>query len=166
MIKYIATLIFGFILGWMIMFQFTPKYEAEQPSAIDIEKLHESVNEKRLQMGLPPLTLDQELIFSSQEKALTMKRLNCFAHDCPFGNEWRKTVYRYCPLCLIAGENLARDFKDEEKLLDAWLQSEGHRENVLREEFDIVGYSYIETDEGNYVVQHLGSKINKLVTKQ
>ncbi len=47
-----------------------------------------------------------------------------------------------------AGENLAYGFKTPEKLVAAWMNSEGHRRNILDSDFKYVGVGYFLKDKG------------------
>jgi hypothetical protein len=76
-----------------------------------------------------------------------MAKEGYFAHDSPSGVtpwEWFDEVeYTY----ETAGENLAIDFSDSDAVVDAWMDSRLHRENILEEDFTEIG---IATARGEY----------------
>jgi len=115
---------------------------------LDPKKIIEFTNEARTKNNLPPLKENQLLNQSAYLKAKEMLELQYFAHESPSGKKlenWLSEVgYSY----LIAGENLAMgNFPSEKILVDAWLQSPGHRENILNPRFDEIGVAVLK---GNF----------------
>jgi uncharacterized protein YkwD len=104
-------------------------------------------NENRQSQGLPDLKANDTLTQAAQLKANHMAKEGYFAHDSPSGVtpwEWFDAVgYTYQK----AGENLAIDFSDSDAVVDAWMDSRLHRENILEEDFTEIG---IATAKGEY----------------
>lgn len=98
-------------------------------------------NTARAQNGtLPPLTLNEILDRDAQIKLDDMFGRQYFEHISPTGvgpADIAKTVgYAY----VIVGENLALgDFGSDEKLVDAWMNSPGHRANILNTHYQEIG---------------------------
>jgi uncharacterized protein YkwD len=107
-------------------------------------------NETRMADGLGPLCLSSVLTIAARSRSQDMLNRDYFSHYTPGGvtvidQLKRKGYYSYEPRDYhTLGENLALggDGNDEdtpEHLFTELMHSEGHRENILREEFDEVG---------------------------
>ena len=100
-------------------------------SDITPENLIRLTNDKRIKNGLKPLKIDFALKNAANEKAEHLAKNEYFAHTAPSGKtfiEWIKDAgYDY----LYAGENLAMDFITAEAVIEAWMNSESHRKNIL-----------------------------------
>lgn len=119
------------------------------PQANALERL---TNEQRESNGLPALATNELLRQSACHKAADMVKHGYFAHVAPDGTEpwhyFREAGYEY----QHAGENLARNFTDDAALVQAWMDSPTHRDNVLGD-FEEQGICSVE----GVTVQHLGS---------
>lgn len=109
--------------------------------------LIDETNSNRVHQNLPSLTVSPLLQEAAQEKAGDMARAGYFSHVGPDGKtpwDWLRGVgydYRY------AGENLAVNFIDSKDVVDAWMNSPGHRANILNEHYTEIG---IGTATGTY----------------
>jgi len=104
------------------------------------EKILEATNRERVSTGLKPITAEKRLNDAASEKINDMIAKNYFAHISPGGkgvDGWVKEAgYRY----ILIGENLAMgNFTDEEDLVAAWMNSPGHRANILNPKFTEIG---------------------------
>lgn len=120
------------------------------------------VNEARAGQGLAPLRLDDALNRAAQAHADDMLKRDYFAHASPEGDSVRDR-YRAAggaPVRRVA-ENLGRSFDTTgppaadvvRRLHDGWMQSPGHRENILRPNLDRFGFGFAARDAGSYAVQ-------------
>lgn len=105
-----------------------------QSGAINETNRHRAAN------GLPPLQVNAQLASAAEEKITDMFKQQYFAHRSPDGvgpSDLAATVhYDY----LIVGENLALgDFTDDVDLLQAWMDSPGHRANILNKKYSQIG---------------------------
>ena len=115
------------------------------------EEVLQLVNIEREKVGAKPLQLSPEL---SEFADVRVKELpENFSHNRPDGSKWKTAIkisYRYI------GENIAAGQRTPESVVDAWMNSEGHRENILNPKFGKLGVGYInapETDYKHYWVQ-------------
>ncbi|MBI5452528.1 hypothetical protein HY945_03630 [Candidatus Gottesmanbacteria bacterium] len=130
---------------------------------ITVEKVLYLINQKRTQFNLPPLTLSQELSEAATKKASDMFAYNYWAHVSPTGTSpWSfitSSGYQY----LYAGENLARDFNTAEEVVNAWMNSSTHRDNILKPEYSDIGLAVMNGNlrgqDTTLVVQEFGSKV-------
>ncbi len=138
-------IIFGTLLGASIVSVVVEK--SGLLSAIYPAVLVDLTNETRIDNNLDPLITSPDLERVAQLKADHMAENGYFAHNSPdgvtpwywFGVAGYKFIY--------GGENLAIDFADSVDVNAAWLNSPGHRENILNSNFTEVG---IATAEGTY----------------
>lgn len=118
-------------------------------------------NEARADEALPSLTPNTVLQEAAQDKAEDMAVRGYFSHESPDGTlPWYwfdKHGYKY----KFAGENLAIDFTDSEELVDAWLASPTHRQNIVKGGYTEIGIGMATgTYQGRetiFVVQFFGS---------
>lgn len=129
-------------------------------SAVLPSVLFEKTNEARETHGVHPLFSHDDLDRAAQLKAEHMATHGYFAHFAPDGTSpwhwFRSAGYSY----LRAGENLALHFSGSERIVNAWMQSPTHRENLLDVAYLHVGFGVATgTYEGSnvtYVVQLFG----------
>lgn len=101
-----------------------------------------STNQNRSASGLVQLTLHGSLNSAAQAKANDMVAKNYWSHTSPDGRQpWdfiTAAGYSYS----MAGENLAYGALTSESTVQAWMNSPGHRANILKPEFRHVGFGY------------------------
>src|SRR5688500_8033170 len=89
------------------------------------------MNARRAATGLPPLREDVRLTEAAEDRMRDMEEQGYWAHTSPDGRspfEWlRPRGYEFA----YAGENLASGFETSEVLVDGWMESKGHRDNIL-----------------------------------
>lgn len=102
------------------------------------------VNQKRQEQGLLPLTLNDQLSSAALSKAKDMFAKNYWSHSSPDGvTPWyfiKNQGYNYT----YAGENLARGFTTSKETFDAWMASTTHKENILSENYQDVGFAIMQ----------------------
>ena len=98
-------------------------------------------NKAREENGLQPLRLSKDLNDLAMIRAKEVN--NVFSHDRPSGKPFY-TVFttRYRRV----GENLAGGIKDAKATVDAWMNSPGHRANILNPDFRELGVGYFVGD--------------------
>ncbi|MFA6017222.1 MAG: CAP domain-containing protein [Patescibacteria group bacterium] len=127
---------------------------------ISIEKLNELTNEQRQKNSLPPLSINSELTLAAQRKAENMFHENYWSHYSPDGKTpWDFILgagYKY----EYAGENLAKNFLFSNGVVDAWMNSTTHRDNLLKKDYTEVGYAIVNGilngEQTTLVVQEFG----------
>lgn len=139
-------------------------------SSITVQELIDQTNKQRADNNLPPLTLSDQLASAATAKASDMFTKDYWAHIAPDGaTPWgfiRGAGYEY----LYAGENLARGFTTTTDVMNAWMASPGHKENILSPNYKEVGFA-IQTgtltgDETVLVVEEFGSRMNSDTAKE
>ena len=103
-----------------------------------------AMNEERAKLGLRPLREDRRLDAAAEDRMRDMEEQSYWAHESPDGRSpflWLK-MRRY--FFRVAGENLATGFETTELLVDGWMESKGHRENILAPDYNDCGIAIID----------------------
>lgn len=120
------------------------------------EDVFMAVNRQRTAAGLSPFTRDLKLIAAAEAKAQDMKDKKYFSHNTPDGKTpWlfiQAAGYNY----QTAGENLAINFDTADGVVAGWMQSPGHRANILNPNFTEMGIAVLKIDTGYLVTQEFG----------
>lgn len=130
-------------------------------SSINIDEVVRMTNERRLAAGLPTLKYNEKLADAARRKAANMFAENYWAHNSPSGiNPWHwfnQAGYSY----VHAGENLAKDFGSTDRMMDAWMASPTHRDNILNGKYEEIGLAVVpgtlQGQETVLVVQLFGA---------
>ena len=97
-------------------------------------------NHHRAEAGVAPLTGDATLNTAAANKLADLFALQYFAHDSPDGRGPSDVVDNVGYQYIRVGENLALgNFADDATLVQAWMDSPGHRASILKEGFDEIG---------------------------
>lgn len=131
---------------------------------ISIDELVQKTNQKRQEGGLTPLTYNAELSTAAGQKAQHMLTNNYWAHNSPDGTTpWvfiKSSGYQY----IFAGENLARGFSTSDDVMNAWMASPGHKENIMSSNYKEIGFAVVTGnltgEETVLVVEMFGSRSN------
>lgn len=134
-------------------------------SYLTVDGTINQTNIQRTANNLPPLKQNKLLNSSAQKKLQDMFDKQYFAHDSPTGVKLDNLVddvgYEY----ITVGENLALgDFLNDKELVQAWMDSPGHRANILNNKFTeigvAVGKGMYEGRETWIAVQHFGKPLS------
>lgn len=105
-----------------------------------ISGLQTSTNAERAANGLGALALNSVLNQAAQAKANDMAARDYWSHNTPEGNPpwvfFTNAGYEY----ETAGENLAYGFDDSDDTVTAWMNSPGHRANILNTTYQEIGF--------------------------
>lgn len=115
-------------------------------------RVAELVNEIREENGLNKLTLNSELSDVARMKSQDMHDNKYFSHTSPTYGSPYDMMTKYGIKYTFAGENLARGQKTPEAVVEAWMNSAGHRKNILSAKYTQIGVGYVA--DGNYWTQH------------
>ena len=114
------------------------------------------VNEVRVQNGLKTLTYDWELSRVARYKSQDMKDNRYFAHTSPVYGTPGEMVRNFGISYKSVGENIARGYKTPQAVVDGWMNSSGHRANILNAKYTRIGVGYVP--DGHYWTQMFISK--------
>lgn len=135
--------------------QSTPSTTTSDVNAFEQEVV-KLTNAERTKAGLAPFKTDDKLMAAAREKSQDMQSKNYFSHTSPtFGSPFDRMkalgiTYK------SAGENIAQGQRTPQEVVQAWMDSPGHRANILNEKFTHIGVGYVKS--GNYWTQQFIQK--------
>jgi len=109
------------------------------------------VNEIRADHGLKPLTYDWQLARVARYKSQDMKDNRYFSHNSPVYGTPFQMMKSFGISYRSAGENIARGYVTPQAVVSGWMNSSGHRANILNANFTHIGVGYVSG--GNYWTQ-------------
>ncbi|MFD3257672.1 CAP domain-containing protein [Paenibacillus lentus] len=124
-----------------------------QIQAENAAKVVALVNVERKNAGLKPLVVHTNLSKMAKDKAIDMYKSNYFSHTSPkYGSPFDmmdayNITYRY------AGENIAKGQKTPSEVVAAWMNSPGHKANILNSKYTLIGVGYYN---GHWVQEFIG----------
>ena len=136
-------------------------------SDITIQQVLAQTNQRRIDSSLPALAIDDTLADAARRKASDMFTFDYWAHVNPRNGTqpwyfFDAVGYKY----RYAGENLARDFATTPPMVQAWIDSPTHRDNLLSPHYEDTGIAVVNGKLGGIettlVVQLFGSKQSAL----
>lgn len=98
-----------------------------------------------------PLILDPTLTEAAQKRAEELIKL--FSHTRPDGTQFLTVLKEYNVTYNTAGENIANGQVDADDVMKSWLNSPGHRANILNGKFGKIGVGVFEYNNNLYWVQ-------------
>lgn len=104
----------------------------------------EAMNAIRTARGLPPFRDDRRLDAAAEDRIRDMENAGYWGHFSPDGRTPFVWLAIHGYLYSNAGENLASGFETTEVLLTSWMESEGHRDNILSTTFQDCGVAVID----------------------
>lgn len=131
------------------------KTNQQQAATGDISQLAQQVidltNAQRKQNGLPALQTDAKLSSVAQTKSDDMQKNGYFSHTSPTYGSPFDMMRDFGVTYRTAGENIAQGQRSAQEVVNAWMNSEGHRKNILSKDFTHIGVGYDAT--GKHWVQ-------------
>nr|WP_315023284.1 CAP domain-containing protein [uncultured Aminipila sp.] len=112
------------------------------------------VNQERAKEGLAPLTLNAKLSNVAETKAEDMRDKNYFSHTSPTYGSPFDMMKQFGITYTAAGENIAKGQKTPQDVMTAWMNSSGHRANIMNSNYQQIGVGYVTDSNGTtYWVQ-------------
>ena len=109
------------------------------------------VNAERAKYGLAPLSHNWELSRVARYKSQDMADKGYFSHNSPtFGSPF-DMMKAFGISYRTAGENIAKGQRSPAAVVNAWMNSSGHRANILNSSYTQIGVGYVAT--GNHWTQ-------------
>ncbi|WP_371925005.1 CAP domain-containing protein [Halobacillus sp. A1] len=130
--------------------------DSQEPSEFE-GKVVELVNEERAKEGLEPLEMYDRLSDLARLKSQDMADNDYFDHTSPTYGSPFDMMNQYDFSYWSAGENIAAGQRSPEQVVEGWMNSPGHRENIMKEDFTHIGVGYVEESGdryGTYWTQH------------
>ena len=115
------------------------------------DRVIELVNQERTSRGLQPLVKDDRLMVAAAARAKELSQR--YSHTRPNGSECFTILWHLGIDYGYAGENIAMGQRTPEIVMNDWMNSSGHRANILNENYDCIGVGYTMVDGYPYWVQ-------------
>ena len=113
------------------------------------------VNKERAAVGLPALKVNTKLAAVAEKKAEDLRDKNYFAHQSPTYGSPFDMMKQFGISYTSAGENIAKGQKTPAAVMDGWMNSQGHKDNILNANYTEIGVGYVTDSNGTtYWVQH------------
>ena len=109
------------------------------------------VNEIRVQNSLKPLTANWELSRVARYKSQDMRDHGYFSHTSPTYGTPFQMIKAFGLSFRTAGENIAKGYATPQAVVDGWMNSSGHRANILNASYTQIGVGYVA--QGHYWTQ-------------
>ena len=127
---------------------------AQESTVVDL------VNQQRAQAGLAPLQIDSRLVEAAQIHSKDMATLGQMEHTLPgaalpaLQDRASYVGYNYSYM----GENIAFNYPDDNSVMTAWMNSPGHRANILNANYTQIGVGIAFDGSGEpYYTQEFGN---------
>lgn len=111
---------------------------------ITVENVLRIMNTHRAAASLPPLHADDRLMRAANDRMRHMEEEEFWGHNSPDGMSPFTWVTLRSYEFRAAGENLANGFDTAAFLVESWMESPGHRANILSREFEDCGIAIID----------------------
>lgn len=115
------------------------------------------VNKKRKANGQDKLVMDKELLEAAMMRAAEITVL--FSHDRPNGQSWSSVSDK------VYGENIAYGYGTAKHVMTGWMNSPGHKANILNGDYQSVGIGVFYKDGIRYWVQCFGFAETKTISE-
>jgi len=114
-----------------------------------VEQVVALVNAERAKEGLSPLTVNTQVQSAAQIRAVECEQ--SFSHTRPNGSNFASALKEQNVSYRRAGENIAWGQRSPEEVMKAWMNSAGHRANIMNPNFTQIGVGYYQNARGiNY----------------
>jgi len=111
-----------------------------------LQEVLDLVNKERAEAGLAPLALDEKL--NEAAKVRAQEITSNFSHTRPDGTDPFTVLQEYGCSYMSAGENIAAGQSTPAEVVESWMNSEGHRANILSPDFTKLGVGYCQVNSG------------------
>ncbi|MCH4240134.1 MAG: CAP domain-containing protein [Oscillospiraceae bacterium] len=109
------------------------------------------VNQQRTANGLRALSANAQLMKTATLKSEDMAKLNYFDHTSPTYGSPFDMMKQFGISYRTAGENIAMGQTSPEQVMNGWMNSEGHRKNILNAAFTQIGIGIAQNANGQYI---------------
>lgn len=105
------------------------------------KKVISIVNKNRKKKGLEALTMDEKLMKAAQDRAKELTK--SFSHTRPNGTSCFTIFEKYKITPTASGENIAAGQRSAAAVMDSWMNSPGHKENIMNNRFKKIGVGLV-----------------------
>lgn len=110
------------------------------------QQVIELVNEERAKAGLSPLQESAQASKAASVRAEEITR--SFSHTRPDGSSFSTALQQNGVSFRSSGENIAYGQRTPQEVMNSWMNSQGHRANILNPNFTAIGVGYVQNSSG------------------
>lgn len=138
---------------FLVLLQFSPSLASDEKASKepmrseDENAIIEATNVQRTQNGLQPLMVNTQLMTAARSHAANMAKQDKLSHDLDgqtAGDRVTASGYRFSR----TGENIGWNFKTSREAVMGWMNSEGHRDNILSRDYTEIGVAVARNAAG------------------
>lgn len=122
----------------------TPSESTGASESAEAQAVLNLVNKERAKQGLKALTLSEKLTSIANTKAKDMADKNYFSHQSPTYGSPFEMLQQFGVSYSSAGENIAAGQQTAEQVMNDWMNSSGHRANILNANYTQLGVGYVK----------------------
>jgi len=130
----------------------TPAKTTTTPSLTENNKIEKEVvtlvNQERSKQGLAPLKENVQLSNIARTKSQDMVNKNYFSHTSPTYGSPFDMMKQFGITYTAAGENIAMGQQSAASVMSSWMNSPGHRANILSKDFTEIGVGLAKNNSG------------------
>lgn len=142
----LSLVVFSFLL-----FQSSQTTKLAKADGYSPDQIIVAINKERVKNSLKPLIVNNKLTIAAQNKVKDMADKSYFSHISPVdGKKWSGFIKDAGYVYLEAGENLANGYDSVETMVEAWMNSPTHRDNILNPNFIETGMALEYGTLNNY----------------
>ncbi|GGS21374.1 hypothetical protein GCM10010252_70710 [Streptomyces aureoverticillatus] len=130
----------------------------QAPSGPMAQQVLSLVNTERQKAGCGPLSSNSKLATAAQRHSADMQARDYFSHTSPDGTDPGKRITAAGYQWSTYGENIARGQQTASSVMNSWMNSEGHRANILNCSFKEMGVGIQQGDGGPWWTQVFGAR--------
>ena len=128
------------------------KYMQDNVQYLDLkERIFRSTNAERVRRGLPPLKSISILKKIADKRAIEISYK--FSHSRPNGASWEQLLEEYNIHWRACAENIAYGQESAEEVMTSWMNSPGHRANILGNNYEYIGIGVYQKNGTLYWTQ-------------
>ncbi|MET9691961.1 CAP domain-containing protein [Streptomyces sp. NPDC006514] len=132
-----------------------PSKTAAPPASGDVAQVLALVNQERAAAGCQAVSLNAKLTKAAQDHSADMASHSNMSHTGSDGSDPGARITRAGYAWSTYGENVAYGYSTPEKVMEGWMNSQGHRENILNCSFKEIGIGLAQP--GYYWTQDFGT---------
>ncbi len=164
-----VVLLFAVVLGLFTVIAPTQLAAAPQAQPAQVrlnaqmQRIVELINQHRKQARLAPVSVHPVLTSCAQQYSEVQASLGAISHTGPDGSTPGQRLTRCGYRWSAYGENLAAGYLDAEQVVNAWMNSPGHRRNILNRKVREIGLGYTHRADDpsqyfDYYVMEVGTR--------
>ena len=126
-----------------------------------VARVLDLTNAERQKAGLPPLSLNPQLGTAAQNYSQVLASTGCFEHTCgPVPDFAERDAQAGYSGWTAVGENIAAGYQTPESVVSGWMDSPGHRANILSPKYTEIGIGLVSGGGkfGTYWTQEFGAR--------